>query len=340
MSFIAKNPLSLPEIEHTPSTPSGTRGLFAKKDGFYEVDASGKENKYTRDIDVKNSYKYYGDAGIVPSAQSFFYFETDASTKTATIKLFTNETDLTNLDIVVPYEYKLDNGEVYTVTKIGIGAFDGYDCIDIDSIRLPNTIIEIANLAFCGCEDWSLKSIELPDSIITIGANAILMLNNLTDVYFKGSKEQWDNININPMNEELLSATIHYDWVPATKGYVNEKIKDISIIGGSTPVQAYVNILGAAENPSAWVAENVTDDSGDIIGVRYGQRVNVNNAEITRNSKVDLQINSEQMVIFYEKDLAFVAENEDGVVTVYCIGQIPQNDYRIQATVTEVVIDG
>ena len=78
----------------------------------------------------------------------------------------------------------------------------------------------------------------------------------------------------------------------------------------------------------------------DTAGCRYGQIVNVNNAVITPNSKVDLQLSSEQMAIFYEKDLAFVAENEDGVVTIYCIGQVPQNDYTIQATVTEVVING
>lgn len=100
-------------------------------------------------------------------------------------------------------------------------------------------------------------------------------------------------------------------------------------------MQAFVNILGGENN---WTSENVLDSDGNIIGVRYGQVVDVNNANITPNSKVDLQISSEQMVIFYEKDLAFVAENEDGKVTVYCIGQIPQNDYKIQATVTEIVV--
>ena len=45
MSFIAKNPLSVPEIEHTPSTPPGTRGLFAKEDGWYEVDDQGHVKK-------------------------------------------------------------------------------------------------------------------------------------------------------------------------------------------------------------------------------------------------------------------------------------------------------
>lgn len=72
---------------------------------------------------------------------------------------------------------------------------------------------------------------------------------------------------------------------------------------------------------------------------RWYQTVQVNNAVITPNSKVDLQPNSEQLRIFHEKDLAFVTENEDGVVSVYCVGQVPANDYTIQATVTEVVID-
>ena len=73
---------------------------------------------------------------------------------------------------------------------------------------------------------------------------------------------------------------------------------------------------------------------------RYYQIVEVNNARITSNSKVDLQPSPEQLGIFHEKDLAFVTENESGIVSVFCVGQVPQNDYTIQATVTEVIIDG
>lgn len=58
----------------------------------------------------------------------------------------------------------------------------------------------------------------------------------------------------------------------------------------------------------------------------------------TANSQVDLTPSVEQLTVFYEKDLAFVTENVDGVVTVYAIGQKPANDYVIQATVTEVAI--
>lgn len=79
--------------------------------------------------------------------------------------------------------------------------------------------------------------------------------------------------------------------------------------------------------------EQATDD-------RYYQVVTVDNATVTPTSKIDLQPDSEQLSIFHEKDLAFVAENEDGVVSVFCVGQVPQNDYTVQATVTEVVLDG
>ena len=66
----------------------------------------------------------------------------------------------------------------------------------------------------------------------------------------------------------------------------------------------------------------------------YSQVVNVNG--VTKNSQVDLTPSVEQLEIFYEKDITFVTENDNGVVTVFAIGQKPQNDYTIQVTITEV----
>ena len=68
----------------------------------------------------------------------------------------------------------------------------------------------------------------------------------------------------------------------------------------------------------------------------YAQVVTI--ANVTANSQVDLTPNVEQLSIFYNKSLAFVTENEDGVVTVYAIGQKPENDYTIQVTITEVSV--
>lgn len=66
----------------------------------------------------------------------------------------------------------------------------------------------------------------------------------------------------------------------------------------------------------------------------YSQVVEIEN--VTENSQINLTPSVEQLAVFYEKDLAFVTENVDGVVTVYAIGQKPTNDYTIQVTITEV----
>ena len=82
---------------------------------------------------------------------------------------------------------------------------------------------------------------------------------------------------------------------------------------------AEVNLLAAK-----WVGEQSP----------YSQIVSI--AGITPYSQVDLTPSVEQLAIFHDKDLAFVTENEDGVVTVYAIGDKPQNDYTMQVTIKEV----
>lgn len=59
---------------------------------------------------------------------------------------------------------------------------------------------------------------------------------------------------------------------------------------------------------------------------------------VTPYSQVDLKPSAEQLTVFHEKDLAFSTENEDGVVTVYAVGDRPTNDYTMQVSITEVVV--
>lgn len=70
----------------------------------------------------------------------------------------------------------------------------------------------------------------------------------------------------------------------------------------------------------------------------YSQVVTIQG--VTSNSKIDLNPTTEQLNIFHSKDLAFVVGNNNGIITVYCIGQKPANDYTMQATISEVVING
>ena len=128
-------------------------------------------------------------------------------------------------------------------------------------------------------------------------------------------------------------------WYDIDSNNNKQKIATSKDIEGLSDVYqkkyATVYIRGGINN---WVAEDLEDASGNVIGSRYGQVVTVSNATITPNSKVDLQISSEQMVVFYEKSLAFVAENDGGVITVYCVGSVPEHSYTVQAIVSEVLV--
>jgi len=68
----------------------------------------------------------------------------------------------------------------------------------------------------------------------------------------------------------------------------------------------------------------------------YSQVVKIDG--VTEYSQVDLKPSAEQLAIFHEKDLAFVTENDDGVITVYAIGDKPTGDYTMQVSITEVVL--
>ncbi|MCD8066898.1 MAG: leucine-rich repeat protein [Oscillospiraceae bacterium] len=94
-----------------------------------------------------------------------------------------------------------------SVTTIGSAAFSF--CSSLTSITIPNSVTSISNNTFSFCE--SLTSITIPNSVTTIGAEAFSFCESLTDVYYGGSEEAWNAIEIGEEeNDYLTSATIHY----------------------------------------------------------------------------------------------------------------------------------
>ena len=107
------------------------------------------------------------------------------------------------------------------------------------------------------------------------------------------------------------------EYVVDTKIYIDS----LSISSGG----AVARISNVALRASAWTG---ADSLYSQVVTIYG---------ITPYSKVDLMPSVEQLAIFHNKDVAFVTENEDGIVTVYAIGDKPTNDYTMQVSITEVV---
>ena len=92
------------------------------------------------------------------------------------------------------------------VTNIGGNAFQ--DCQNLTSITMPDTVTEIGVLAFSGCS--RLKNITIPNSVTKIIYAAFKDCYSLTDVYYGGSENEWNEITIGNSNEPLLNATKHY----------------------------------------------------------------------------------------------------------------------------------
>lgn len=116
-----------------------------------------------------------------------------------------------------------------------IGSFAFYLCNQVTSVTLPNSLITIEGEAFSSCSKLtsitipegvtdilpyafqgcsSLSSITIPTSVKSIGAGVFWGDSSLRDVYYGGSREQWNAINISSSsNSNLKKATIHYNSV-------------------------------------------------------------------------------------------------------------------------------
>lgn len=68
----------------------------------------------------------------------------------------------------------------------------------------------------------------------------------------------------------------------------------------------------------------------------YSQAVVIDS--VATNSKIDLQPTAHQIVDLQAEEIVLMAENNNGVVTVYAIGGIPSFDMTMQVLITEVEV--
>ena len=116
-----------------------------------------------------------------------------------------------------------------SVTIISDGAFS--DCIDLNSIIIPESVTHITTSAFSRCTGLThidiplgvkrignnsfsgcsgLTTVTIPKSITHIEDFAFSGCTYLTDIYYTGSENQWNQIKIFQGNEPIKNAVIHY----------------------------------------------------------------------------------------------------------------------------------
>ena len=92
-----------------------------------------------------------------------------------------------------------------SVTTIEDNSFDSCQALAKVTINANTTAIESQTFRWC----YALKEVTIPSTVRTI-KSAAFMDTALTDVYFGGSEQQWNNISVGGNNEPLTSATKHF----------------------------------------------------------------------------------------------------------------------------------
>ena len=100
------------------------------------------------------------------------------------------------------------------VSYLGHGVFSDFgECTSLKKVVLLDGVEKIGK-TFRGCTN--LSSITIPSSVTCIISGAFDACDNLKDVYYTGTEEQWNAISIEydeyEFNETLLNATIHYNY--------------------------------------------------------------------------------------------------------------------------------
>lgn len=108
------------------------------------------------------------------------------------------------------------------MTSIGESAFSY--CTNLTGITIPNGVTSIARQAFSGCS--SLKNITLPKSVTVVERKAFSDCSSLETVYYHGTPDDWEKIEIEDGNSCLTEAEIimycecggeYGEWITVTE---------------------------------------------------------------------------------------------------------------------------
>ena len=110
----------------------------------------------------------------------------------------------------------------------------------VTDLVIPDDVEIIRPFAFCGCT--SIKSITIPRTVKTIGSMLFFSEDALTDVWYFGTEQEREALNIDGNNVKLLNAQWHYNACP--KGgyhkYDNACDTDCNMCGATREVGDHV----------------------------------------------------------------------------------------------------
>ena len=177
--------------------------------------------------------------------------------------------------------YIVPNG----IKSIGNYAFS--NCKNLTSIIIPDGITKIGYSAFSECT--SLTSITIPKSVTSIEDCVVSSdrLNGLTDIYYEGTEDEWNQISI----ESSISPdiTIHYNSEPITTTTTVTTSSPSTTTTTTTTKPVYDNIYGDINLDGVVDLTDAIMLNKQVAGVIMFTSVQQKNADCYRDGSIDDQ---------------------------------------------------
>ncbi|MBR3203322.1 MAG: leucine-rich repeat protein, partial [Solobacterium sp.] len=83
---------------------------------------------------------------------------------------------------------------------------------DLEEVIIPDGVKRIGS----GCFSYfnNVHSITIPETVTVIEKNAFNYCNQLTDIYYYGTRQKWNSIQVGAGNEKLEEANLHINAIP------------------------------------------------------------------------------------------------------------------------------
>ena len=137
-------------------------------------------------------------------------------------------------------------------------------CTGLTSVTIPDSVTSIGYGAFSCCD--GLTSVTIPDSVTSIGNSAFFDCESLSEVFYAGTREQFNAIDIGSDNDPLLNAAIYYgdDIIDTANPTATQSSENT---GTSVPTETEAPTSKAPTSGSATVAPATSEPSEDAPNV-------------------------------------------------------------------------
>ena len=137
------------------------------------------------------------------------------------------------------------------------------NCTALKSITIPNGVTEIGDEAFSKCSN--LKYLTLPSTLRTV-KGYVFYKCSISDVYYGGTEEDWNNISFYNIGTYLENATMHYSVKSMDVAYI--------VRGAETRIKVVIEgqkegniIVASYENGNKLVDLEILSTTSDLISI-------------------------------------------------------------------------